>query len=168
MELRRLGKARKPLIVVPNHLLYAFVGECMQFYPTAQILMASKEDLDTDKRREFAARVAVGDWDAVVMTHSAFEKLALHPQRQQSFIDEVLISIESMARVATDRSGSRGVKALEKKLKSVRSKLEKGLDAGSKDDMVTFEDLGCDTIMYDEAHALKNLMRISKMPNIAG
>lgn len=168
MELRRLGKARKPLIVVPNHLLYAFVGECMQFYPTAQILMASKEDLDPDKRREFAARVAVGDWDAVVMTHSAFEKLALHPQRQQSFIDEVLISIESMARVATDRSGSRGVKALEKKLKSVRSKLEKGLDAGSKDDLVTFEDLGCDTIMYDEAHALKNLMRISKMPNIAG
>lgn len=168
MELRRLGKARKPLIVVPNHLLYAFAGECMQFFPTAQILMATKEDFEADKRKEFAARVAVGDWDAVVMTHSAFEKLTLHPDRQQRFIDEVLAGIESMARVASERSGSRGVKALEKKLKNIRSKLEKGLDSAAKDDLVTFEDLGCDTIMYDEAHALKNLMRISKMPNIAG
>lgn len=168
MELRRLGKARKPCIVVANHLLYQFVGECMQFYPTAQILMATKEDFEADKRQQFAARVAVGDWDCVVMTASCFEKLPLRPQAQQDFIDEVLASIEAMARLAADRSGSRGVKALEKKLKTIRSKLEKGADTKAKDDLVTFEDLGIDWIMYDEAHALKNLMRISKMPNIAG
>lgn len=168
MEMRRIGKANKPLMVVPNHLLAQFVGDCVRFYPTAKVLMASKDDLQGDKRREFCARIATGDWDAVVMTHATFERLPTSPKATKAFVDELLDQARSSLRMAEESNAKRTVKQCEKILKTLEAKVERALNESSKDDMVYFDELGVDHLMIDEAQIVKNLLRISKMPSIAG
>lgn len=168
MEMRRIGKAQKPTLVVPNHLLYQFVGDCVRFYPTAKILMATKEDFCGDRRKEFVARVATGDWDAVVMTHSTFERTPVSPARTKQFVDELKAQARASLHAAEESRAKRTVKQCEKLLKTYEAKFERALNEDGKDDLVFFDELGVDYVMYDEAHALKNLMRVSKMPSIAG
>lgn len=168
MELRRLGKANKPLHVVPNHMLVQFTQEFLRAYPTAKVLMASKEDLQGDKRREFVARIATGDWDSVVMTHSTFERIKCRPQTMKDFVDEMLDKAHLALGMASDSGSKRSIKEMEKRLKTIESKLAKAIDEDIKDDLVYFEDLSVDWIAIDEAHLFKNLMRISKLPRVAG
>lgn len=169
MEMRRIGKANKPVIVVPNNLLEQVAGDCVRFYPNAKVMMATKEDLSAERRKLFTARVATGDWDAVVMTHSTFERLPLNPKSSRRFVTALLEQARWALEEAKSHGGNRkSVYRMEKALKTLEAKFEKALAASKKDDLVYFEDLGLDYIMFDEAHALKNLMRISKMKNIAG
>jgi hypothetical protein len=168
MELRRIGKARKPCIACPNHLLEQVVGDFVRLYPNSRVLMATKEDLHGDKRREFVARIALGDWDAVVMTHSTFERLPLRPSTSTRFVKQLM----DQARLAIDLAGESGakrsVKQCEKLIKVLEAKIDRALSESDRDDFVYFDDLGVDFIMYDEAHYAKALLRISKMPTMAG
>lgn len=168
MEMRRLGKAHKPLIITPNHLLTQVAGDCVRFYPNAKILMASKDDLHGDKRMEFCARIASGSWDAVVMTQSTFERLPTGPEKTQRFMDELLAEVRSNLLKAEESKAKRTIKQCEKMLKSLEAKVTRALNEDGKDDLVFFESLGIDYIFLDEAHSVKNLMRVSKMPSIAG
>lgn len=168
MEMRRIGKAHKPMIAVPNHLLEQFTGDFVRFYPGAKVLMASKEDFVGDKRREFAARIATGDWDAVVITHSTFEKLPLRPETTRRFIGDMMAQARMAMHMADERGAKRTVKQCEKLIKTLEAKVERAMNENAKDDFVYFDDLGVDYLMIDEAHLFKNLMRISKMPTIAG
>jgi N12 class adenine-specific DNA methylase len=168
MEMRRLGKANKPLLVTPNHLLHQFVGDCVRFYPNAKVLMASKEDFQGDRRREFVSRIACGDWDAVVMTHSTFERIATSPDATQGFVDELCEQVRNSLGMAEERNAKRTVKQCEKQIKALEAKIERAFNQSDKDDVVYFDQLGIDYICIDEAQAVKNLMRVSKMPSIAG
>lgn len=168
MELRRIGKAHKPLILVPNHMLEQFAREAVQFYPNANILIASKEDLTGDNRRQFCARVATGDWSMVVMTHATFERMAQRPETTNKFVKQLTDQARLALASAEDSGAKRTIKQLEKLLKALESKLEKAKDEENKDDFIYFDDLGVDHLMVDEAHLFKNLMRVSKMPAIAG
>ncbi|PKO66693.1 MAG: helicase [Betaproteobacteria bacterium HGW-Betaproteobacteria-16] len=168
MELRRIGKAKKPCIAVPNHMLLQFAGEFLQFFPTAKVLAASKDDLCGDRRREFAARVSTGDWDAVIMTHSSFEKLPLRPETMNRFLDQMMGQARLALSNAQDGNAKRTVKQLEKLLKVLEAKLERKRNDAGKDDFISFDELGFDHIMIDEAHLHKSLLRVSKMPSIAG
>lgn len=168
MEMRRIGKAAKPAIVVPNHLLEQIAGDVVRFYPNANVLMASKENFQGDKRREFTARVATGDWDVVVMTHSTFERLPMRPETVSRFVLDIIDQARLALATAEDASAKRTVKQIEKIMKVFDTKLELALQAGAKDDLVYFDDLGIDFLCIDEAHLFKNLLRISKMPQIAG
>ena len=168
MEMRRIGKANKPMIAVPNHLLEQFTGDFVRFYPGAKVLMASKEDFVGDKRREFAARIATGDWDAIVITHSTFEKLPLRPETTRRFIGNMMAQARMAMHMADENGSKRTVKQCEKLLKALEAKAERAMNERAKDDFVYFDDLGVDHLMIDEAHLFKNLMRISKMPTIAG
>lgn len=168
MEMRRIGKANKPLIVVPNHLLEQFVGDVVRFYPTAKVLMASKDDLQGDKRREFVARIATGDWDIVVMTHATFERLPTSPDATQRFVNELLSQVRNSLKRAEECNAKRTVKQCEKLLKALEAKVERARNERAKDDLVYFDEIGVDHLVVDEAHLFKNLMRISKMPSIAG
>ncbi len=170
MELRRLGKARKPLHVVPNHCLEQYTSEAVRLYPQSRVLMASKEDLTGDKRRTFVARIATGDWDAVIMTQSTFERLMLSVEKQQEFIDEQLDEARTMLSLTEDRGAKRSIKEIEKRMKDYEAKLVRLVESGKADDQtaVWFDDLGIDWAFIDEAHSLKNLGRMSKMPRIAG
>lgn len=168
MELKRLGKANKVLHVVPTHMLYQYAAEFVRRYPHANVLIASKDDLHGDKRREFVARVATGDWDSIVMTQSTFERLPMRPETVNRFIKELLDKTRWALQNAQDTGAKRSIKELEKKLKTLEAKLERAADSQRKDDMIYFEELGIDHLMADEAHSWKNLMRISKMPRIAG
>lgn len=168
MEMRRLGIRKKPLHVVPSHMLYQYTGEFLKAFPNAKVLMADKESLSGDGRRLFAAKIATGDWDAVVMTHSSFERVPVRPERMRMFVDQVLDKIRTSLSIATDAGAKRSVKDLEKRLKDLQSRLEKQADTDKRDGLVFFDDLGIDQLFYDELHLAKNLMRISKMPRIAG
>jgi N12 class adenine-specific DNA methylase len=169
MELRRLGKASKPAHVVPNHCLEQYCAELVRLYPQARVLMASKDDLQGDKRKTFCARVATGDFDAVVMTQSTFERLMLSPQTQQDFIRSLLDQARVSQKLSGDLGAKRSMKEIEKRMKELEAKLERLAAGGAKDsDSVWFESLGIDYLFLDEAHAYKNLARISKMPRIAG
>lgn len=168
MEMRRIGKANKPLLVVPNHMLHQFVGDCVRFYPTAKVLMASKDDLQGDKRREFVARIATGDWDAIVMTHATFERLPTSPVATKVFVDELLAQARNSLRMAEESNAKRTAKQCEKLLKALEAKVERAINESNKDDLVYFDELGVDYLFFDEAQVLKNLMRVSKMPTIAG
>lgn len=168
MELRRLGFAAKPCHVVPNHMLQQYTAEFVRLYPQASVLMATKEDLEGDRRRELVSRIATGDWDAVVITHSSFERIKTSPEFSEGFIKEVIHDIELAVRAAKgeDRS-NRIVKQLEKMKKSWAARLEKLSAQGKKDDLLTWEQLGIDWLFVDEAHLHKNLFRFSKM-RVAG
>lgn len=168
MELRRIGKAHKPLVAVPNHMLEQFAREVVQFYPNAKVLMASKEDLTGDNRRQFCARVATGDWDLVVMTHATFERMPLRPETTNRFLQSLMGLARMALSSATESKAKRTVKQIEKLLKALESKLEKARNDEAKDDFIYFDDLGVDHLMTDEVHLHKNLMRVSKMPAIAG
>lgn len=169
MELRRLGKARKPLHVVQGSTLEQYCAEALRLYPQSKVLMATKEDLSGDKRRTFVARVATGDWDAVVMTQSTFERLMLSPAVQQDFIDSMLDEARMSLNLTKDSGAKRSIKEIERRMKDYEAKLERLVENGKTDEMaVWFDDLGVDYLFIDEAHAYKNLQKITKMPRIAG
>jgi N12 class adenine-specific DNA methylase len=169
MELRRLGLARKPVHVVPNHCLEQYTAELVRLYPAASVLMATKDDLARGSRREFVARVATGDWDAIVMTHSTFELLPMSASFTKLFIRDVIREIEMAVRAC--RSGARSnsiVKQLERMKKVWHLRLERLDNQARKDDFLCWEALGIDWIAYDESQAAKNLFRHTKMTRVAG
>ena len=160
MELRRLGFVNKPCHVVPNHMLAQYTAEFVRLYPNAAVLMAGKEDLEGDRRRELVSRIATGDWDAVVITHSSFERIKVSPQFTERFIKDIIMEIEMAVRA--ERSNDRGnriVKQLEAMKKNWAVRLEKLLADKKKDDLLTWEQLGIDCLFVDEAHLHKNLYR---------
>jgi N12 class adenine-specific DNA methylase len=169
MELRRLGLVSKPAHVVPNHLLEQYTAEFVRLYPCAAVLMATKEDLATDRRREFVSRIATGDWDAIVMTHSTFELLAMSVEFTTRHIKAIVHDLEMAVRAtkADDRS-NRIVKQLERMKKAWKVRLERLQNQPRKDDFLTWESLGIDWLGCDEAHLFKNLWRHTKMSRVAG
>jgi hypothetical protein len=169
MELRRLGFVNKPCHVVPNHMLAQYTAEFVRLYPNAAVLMAGKEDLEGERRRELVSRIATGDWDAVVITHSSFERIKVSPQFTERFIKDIIMEIEMAVRA--ERSNDRGnriVKQLEAMKKNWAVRLEKLLADKKKDDLLTWEQLGIDCLFVDEAHLHKNLYRFTKMTRVAG
>ncbi|MBI5720668.1 MAG: DEAD/DEAH box helicase [Burkholderiales bacterium] len=169
MEMRRLGFLAKPCHVVPNHMLAQYTAEFVRLYPQAAVLMAAKEDLEGDRRRELVSRIATGDWDAVVITHSSFERIRMSPSFTQTYIEEIMHEIEMAVRAEKqgDRS-NRIIKQLEAQKKNWRARLERLLADGKKDDLLTWEQLGVDGLFVDEAHLFKNLYRFTKMTRVAG
>ncbi len=168
MELKRLGLARKPLFAVPNHMLGQFSSELLMLYPGANILVASKDDFEKEKRMTLMSRIATGNWDAVIVTHSGFEKIPVSRETQQEFIQgelrELALAIEQQRR----DGDSRIVKTLERAKKKLESKLKELAANDRKNDLLTFEELGVDRLFVDEAHYFKNLFYVSKMTRIAG
>ena len=169
MELRRLGWVNKPCHVVPNHMLAQYTAEFVRLYPNASVLMATKDDLEGDRRRELVSRIATGDWDAVVITHSSFERIKMSPHFTESFIKDVIREIELAVRAEkrNDRS-NRIVKQLEIMKKNWAARLEKLMADKKKDDLLNWELLGVDCLFCDEAHLFKNLYRFTKMTRVAG
>ncbi len=169
MEMRRLGFLAKPCHVVPNHMLAQYTAEFVRLYPQASVLMAAKEDLEGDRRRELVSRIATGDWDAVVITHSSFERIRMSLQFTQTYVEDVMHEIEMAVRAEKqgDRS-NRIIKQLEAMKKNWRARLERLLADGKKDDLLTWEQLGVDGVFVDEAHLFKNLYRFTKMTRVAG
>lgn len=169
MELRRLGLAKKPAHVVPNHMLEQYTAEFVRVYPFASVLMATKEDLAGDRRREFVSRIATGDWDAVILTHSTFELLPMSREFTAEHIRSIIRELELAVRAtkADDRS-NRIVKQLERMKKVWKVRLERLENQERKDDFLCWETLGIDYLFTDEAHLHKNLWRHTKMARIAG
>jgi N12 class adenine-specific DNA methylase len=169
MELRRLGLAGKPCHVVPNHMLEQYTAEFVRLYPCASVLMASRDDLCGDRRREFVSRIATGDWDSVVMTHSTFESLPMSVDFTSRHIREIIEGLDMTVRASKGAENSNSiVKQLERMKKVWKVRLERLLAAGKKDDFLSWEALGIDYLMVDEAHFHKNLWRHTKMSRIAG
>lgn len=168
MERRRLGLSKKPLHVVPNHMLLQYCGEFARDFPTAKLLMADKDSLHGDNRRRLIARIAMGDWDSIVITQSTFERLSTRPEVMSEFVDQMLGKARLALSSAQDSGAKRSIKELEKRLKNLEARLEKMSDRPQNDDMLYFEDLGTDFLLYDEAHLAKNLFRVSKLPRVAG
>lgn len=169
MEMRRLGFLSKPCHVVPNHMLAQYTAEFVRLYPQASVLMAGKDDLEGERRRELVSRIATGDWDAVVITHSSFERIRMSPQFTEKFIQAIIDELEMAVRAqkSGDRS-NRIIKQLELMKKSWTLRLERLVDDKKKDDLLTWEQLGIDGLFIDEAHLFKNLYRFSKMTRVAG
>lgn len=168
MELRRLGKVTKPMYVVPNHMLEDFAAEFLRAYPGANILMASKDDLVGDKRRTLLSRVAMGDWDAVLLTHASYERIKMSSDFMEQYIDEEIAVIEDAIRAESSARGNRIVKELARSKKAWEARLSKLSATNKKDDLLSFEELGVDQVFIDEAHLFKNLWRFTKMNRIAG
>jgi N12 class adenine-specific DNA methylase len=169
MELRRLGLANKPVHVVPNHCLEQYTAEFVRLYPGASVLMATKDDLAGDRRREFVSRVATGAWDAVVMTHSTFGLLPMSPAFTSRFIKAIIRELELAVRATSaDNRSNRIVKQLERMKKVWKVRLERLENQERKDDFLTWESLGVDQVFADEGHLFKNLWRHTKMARIAG
>ncbi|CAN7647121.1 DEAD/DEAH box helicase family protein [Acidovorax sp. LjRoot129] len=168
MELKRLGLAKKTMYVVPNHMLLQFAGDFLKAYPHAKVLAASKDDLSGDKRRLMLSRIAVHDWDAVIVTHSTFEGIKISDDYMKSFIEEELDVIETAIREFGSSGRGSIVKELARAKKAWKVRLEKKSKQSEKDDMLTFEDLGIDQLAYDEIHVAKNLYKFTKMDRIAG
>ena len=169
MESKRLGMSSKAMFVVPNHIVEQFGREFNELYPAANILCATEKDFTPDKRKRFCSRIATGDYDAVIIGHSQFEKIPISKERQEyelkSQIDEI---VEFIGEYKRDRDQRFSVKQLEKTKKSLEAKLKKLNDYYKKDDVVTFEELGIDKLFVDEAHSYKNLYLFSKMRNVSG
>ena len=169
MELKRLGLCQKSLFVVPNHLTEQWASEFLRLYPNAKLLVTSKKDFEPANRKKFCARIATGDYDAVIIGHSQFEKIPLSAERQERLIQEQMDEIEEAIEEAKAQVGEHfTVKQLEKLRKSLKQKLEKLQGADRKDDVVTFEQLGVDRLFVDESQAFKNLYLYTKMRNVAG
>jgi len=168
-ESKRLGLCRKSLFVVPNHLTEQWASEYLQLYPSANILVATKKDFETKNRKRFCGRIATGDYDAIIIGHSQFEKIPMSAERQISMLEqqeqEILQGIDELKRNRGERFS---IKQMEKARKSIRQKLEKLNDQTRKDDVVTFEELGVDRLFIDEAHYYKNLAAYTKMRNVGG
>jgi N12 class adenine-specific DNA methylase len=169
MELKRLGLARKPLFVVPNHMLGQFSSELLQLYPAANILVATKEDFEKTRRRQLMSRIATGNWDAIIVTHSGFEKIPLSKDTKESFFQEQLHELEqALIEEKAGKASRRLVKDLERAKKHLETKLKAMVADEKKDNTLTFEELGVDRLFVDEAQYFKNLFFISKMTRIAG
>lgn len=168
-ESKRLGLCQKSLFVVPNHLTEQWAAEYLQLYPAANILVATKKDFETKNRKRFCSRIATGDYDAIIIGHSQFEKIPMSPERQRFILEqqkqEILDGIQELKRNNGDNFS---VKQLERSKKSIQQKLERLNDQSRKDDVITFEELGVDRIFVDEAHMFKNLAAFTKMRNVAG
>lgn len=168
-ESKRLGLCNKSLFVVPNHLTEQWASEYLQLYPAANILVATKKDFETKNRKKFCGRIATGDYDAVIIGHSQFEKIPMSIERQRDIlqrqIDEL---IEGIAQLKSKNGERFSIKQLEKSKKSIEAKLKKLNDQSRKDDVVTFEELGVDRIFIDESHYYKNLYLYTKMTNVGG
>ena len=169
MELRRLGIARKPLIAVPNHLVEDWGKEFYKLYPNAKILVATKKDFQKDRRQRLVSKIATGDYDAVIMAHSSFEKIPVSKETQKKFISNEIEQIErALASAKTEGGKERTVLQLETAKKNAEKRLEELLNSKVKDDVIDFEKLGVDYLFVDEAHNYKNLYTYTKMSNIAG
>jgi N12 class adenine-specific DNA methylase len=168
MELKRLGLARKPMFSVPNHMLGQFSTELLTLYPGANILVAGKEDFESQHRKKLFSRIATGNWDAVIVTHSGFERIPLARETQERFFEEQLHELEMIKRQHADSSNRRLVKEIEKAKKRLEAKLQALAAEHKKDNTLTFEELGVDRIFVDEAHYFKNLFYVTKMTRIAG
>ena len=168
MELKRLGLARKPMFAVPNHMLGQFSSELLMLYPGANILVAGKDDFEMQNRRKLFSRIATGNWDAVIVTHSGFERIPLSRETQERFFKEQLEELEKIKREHANPDNRRVVKEIEKAKKRLEAKLESLAATHKKDNTLTFEELGIDRIFVDEAHYFKNLFYVSKMTRIAG
>ena len=168
-ESKRLGLCQKSLFVVPNHLTEQWASEYLQLYPSANILVATKKDFETKNRKKFCGRIATGDYDAVIIGHSQFEKIPMSIDRQRRILEDQLDeTLEGIAYLKKSKGDNFSVKQLEKTKKSIKTKLDKLNDQTRKDDVVTFEELGVDRIFIDEAHYYKNLAAFSKMRNVGG
>ena len=169
MEAKRLGLCQKSLFVVPNHLTEQWASEFLRLYPSAKILVTTKKDFETHNRKKFCARIATGDYDAVIIGHSQFEKIPISRERQERLLQEQIDEItEGIAEVKYSGGERFTVKQLERTKKSLEARLEKLQAEGRKDDVVTFEQLGVDRLFVDEAHNYKNLFLYTKMRNVAG
>lgn len=168
MELKRLGLARKPMFSVPNHMLGQFSTELLTLYPGANILVAGKEDFESQNRKKLFSRIATGNWDAVIVTHSGFERIPLARETQERFFEEQLHELEMIKRQHADSSNRRLVKEIEKAKKRLEAKLQALAAEHKKDNTLTFEELGVDRIFVDEAHYFKNLFYVTKLTRIAG
>ncbi|MCI0746692.1 MAG: DEAD/DEAH box helicase family protein [Verrucomicrobia subdivision 3 bacterium] len=168
MELKRLGLARKPMFAVPNHMLGQFSTELLTLYPGANILVAGKEDFESQNRKKLFSRIATGNWDAVIVTHSGFERIPLSQETQERFFKEQLHELEMIKRRHADSSNRRLVKELERAKKRLEARLQALAAEHKKDNTLTFEELGVDRIFVDEAHYFKNLFYLTKMTRIAG
>ena len=169
MESKRLGLCNKSLFVVPNHLTEQWASEFLQLYPSANILVATKKDFETKNRKRFCGRIATGDYDAVIIGHSQFEKIPMSIERQRASLEQQENEItEGLAELKRNRGENFSIKQLERSKKSIRQKIEKLNDQSRKDDVVTFEELGVDRIFVDESHYYKNLFLYTKMRNVGG
>ena len=169
MESKRLGLCNKSLFVVPNHLTEQWAAEFLQLYPAANILVATKRDFETKNRKKFCGRIATGDYDAVIIGHSQFEKIPMSIERQRAILEQQLEELtDGIMDLKRNRGENFSIKQLEKSKKSVKQKLEKLNDQSRKDDVVTFEELGVDRLFIDESHYYKNLYLYTKMRNVGG
>jgi len=169
MESKRLGLAQKSLYVVPNHLLEQWGSDFLRLYPGANILVATKKDFEPANRKRFCSRIATGDYDAVIIGHSQFEKIPLSRERQISLLEDQIADITYSIEAAKEEAGQQyTIKQMEKTKKTLKAKLEKLNDQTRKDDVVTFEQLGVDRLFVDESHFYKNLFLYTKMRNVAG
>ena len=169
MESKRLGLCQKSLFVVPNHLTEQWASEFLQLYPAANVLVATKKDFETKNRKKFCGRIATGDYDAVIIGHSQFEKIPVSIQRQRAILeqqmDEIILGIRE---AKADKAENFTIKQMEKTRKGLQNKLDKLNDQSRKDDVVTFEELGVDRLFIDESHYYKNLFLYTKMRNVSG
>ncbi len=169
MESKRLGLCNKSLFVVPNHIVEQFGQEFLQLYPSANILVTTKKDFETANRKKFCSRIATGDYDAVIISHSQFEKIPMSAERQRAIIQKQIDEITFGITDLQNNNGERfSIKQLEKTKKALQTKLDKLNDTSRKDDVITFEELGVDRIFVDEAHYYKNLFLYTKMRNVGG
>lgn len=168
-ESKRLGLCNKSLFVVPNHLTEQWASEYLQLYPSANILVATKKDFETKNRKRFCGRIATGDYDAVIIGHSQFEKIPMSIERQRASLEQQENEITNgIAELKRNRGENFSIKQLERAKKSIKQKIEKLNDQSRKDDVVTFEELGVDRIFVDESHYYKNLFLYTKMRNVGG
>lgn len=170
MKMRQLGLCKKAMVTCPNHLVQQWAGEWRRLYPNAKILVASKEDLEKDNRKKFVSKVALGDWDGIIIAQSSFAKIPVSTERQVQKLNEEIAAVQATIEKQWEENGMpRGaVKNLEKIKKGKQAQLKKLMDTSGKDDVLKFEDLGVDYLFVDEAHAYKNLFLFTKMNNVAG
>ena len=169
MESKRLGLCQKSLFVVPNHLTEQWASEFLRLYPNAKLLVTRKKDFEPGNRKTFCSRIATGDYDAVIIGHSQFEKIPLSKERQERLIEEQMNEIEDAIEEAKEEAGEHfTVKQLEKMRKTLKLRLQKLQAAERKDDVITFEQLGVDRLFVDESQNYKNLFLYTKMRNVAG
>jgi len=168
MELKRLGIVKKPVFTVPNYLVGQWAAEFQRLYPTANILAASKTDFEKQNRKRFCARIATGEWDAIIMGHSSFERVPMSKERQEASLRDDISEIkDALIEAKMQRGQSFSVKELEKSLRSMEFELKRLRDS-PKDDLVNFEQLGVDCIFCDEAHGFKNRFVQTRLSNVAG
>jgi len=169
MESKRLGLCQKPLFVVPNHLTEQWASEFLRLYPSANILAATKKDFEPRNRKKFCGRIATGDYDAIIIGHSQFERIPVSQERQERLLQEQIAEIEEgLEELKASRAERFTIKSLERTKKGLETRLSKLQDSTRKDDVITFEQLGVDRLYVDEAHSFKNLFLYTKMRNVAG